>query len=93
MNLSDPFKTPPRYQVSQEGREKNTHAGETQLQVTLEQWCHRDFYSQGGEEFIPLWLTPLTHSQLGERCQKTREIFRFNTENLSYESLVTIPPC
>lgn len=73
MNFSDPFKHLQALRYFRNAEKRNTHAGETELQVTLNQWCQRDFYSQGGEELIPLWLTPHTLSQLWEMSENKRK--------------------
>lgn len=74
MNFSDPCKCLQALRYFRNAEKRNTHAGETELQVTLNHWCQRDFYSQGGEELIPLWLTPHTLSQLWEMSQNKRKI-------------------
>lgn len=93
MNCSDPFKTPPRYQLSQECREKEHTCWRNRTMSDLEP--KKLLFPRGRRVYSSLAHTSHTLSQLWERerCQKTRGKFRSNTENLSYGSLVTIPPC
>lgn len=81
MNFSDPFRTPPRYQASQECREKE-HMEMLEKQNHKWPWNNdaKETSILKGEKSLFLFGSHLTHSLpvVTERCQKTREIFTFN---------------
>lgn len=94
MNSSDPFKTPPRYQLPQECREKEHTCWRNRTTTDLEPMMpKRLLFPRERRVYSSLAHTSHILSQLWERDVRKWEKFWFNTENLSYGSLVTIPPC
>lgn len=95
MNFSDPFRTPPRYQVSQECREKEHTCWRNRTTSDLETMMpKRLLFSRGRRVYSSLALTSHTVSQLWQRyVRKQKKNSHSTIENLSYGSLVTIPPC